>query len=97
MSIMIEVTSQEVRVRSGTSQRTQRAYSLREQDAYFFKSGAQYPEKIKLTLEDNQPAYQPGVYELSQESFFVDRFGSLAVKPRLIAKQKAPVQPVKQG
>lgn len=93
MPIMIEVTSQEVRTRSGTSQRTQRAYNLREQEAYFFKSGAQYPEKIKLTLEDNQPAYAPGVYELSQESFYVDRFGGLAVKPRLVPK-KPQVQPV---
>lgn len=90
MSIKIEITSQEVRVRSGTSKKSGNQYSLREQEAYLHKPGQQYPHPIKITLDDNQPAYPVGVYELTPESFYPDRFGALAVRPRLVPV-KAPL------
>tara|TARA_B100001146_G_C16069620_1_gene385845 strand:- start:468 stop:743 length:276 start_codon:yes stop_codon:yes gene_type:complete len=82
---MIEITTSEVFVKSGTSKRTGQPYSIREQNGYMHKKGTPYPEKIKITLGDNDAPYQPGNYTLHPESFFVDRFGSLAVRPKLIA------------
>lgn len=84
--IIIEIANQEVQNRSGVSKRTGNSYSINEQTAFLHKPGQPYPDKIRITLGDNQPAYAPGNYDLHADSFFVDRFGSLAVKPVLVPR-----------
>lgn len=86
MSIMIEITSTEVKSRSGTSARTGNPYSMREQFGYLHQQGQPYPTKIKIALEDNQPPYYPGNYDLSPNSFYVDKYDGLAVRPILIPR-----------
>ena len=85
MSIMIEIASTEIKSRSGTSARTGNTYSMREQIGYLHK-GELYPERIKITLEDNQQPYAIGKYQLAPSSFYVDKYDSVAVRPVLIAQ-----------
>lgn len=86
MSIIIEITSDVTRTRSGTSQKTGRNYSIEEQDAWLHKPGQAYPDRIRITLEDGQVPYRPGNYNLGADSFFPDRFGALSVRPVLIPR-----------
>jgi len=93
MSIIIEVTSTEVKTRSGTSQKTGKPYSINEQEAYVHKMGQPYPEKISIVLQDGNGAYNPGNYDLHPSSYFVDRFGQLSVRPVLCPRPAENRQP----
>lgn len=84
MSIIIEITDTTVSTRSGTSARTNKPYTINEQTAYVHKKGQVYPEKISINLEQNQPPYSAGKYTLDDRSFYVDRYGSIAVRPVLV-------------
>lgn len=84
--IMYEITDTNVNVRTGVSGKTGQNYSIREQYAYMHKPGLTYPERIKVMLGDNKPAYAIGNYDLHPDSFFVDRFGGLACRPVLVAR-----------
>lgn len=97
MSIMIEITDTTVQNRSGTSGRTGKNYSINEQTAYVHKPGQTYPEKIKINLENGQAPYAQGNYNLAPGSFYIDKFGSLAVRPILVPRpaetqRPAPIQ-----
>jgi hypothetical protein len=92
--IIIEITSTEIKTRSGTSARTGNPYTMREQIGYLHKAGDPYPEKIKISLEDNQPPYHTGNYDLSPSSFYVDKYDSLSVRPVLVSRPaEVPMKP----
>jgi hypothetical protein len=101
MKLLIEIGSTEVATRSGVSSRTGKPYNIAEQTAWLHREGQQYPDKIRISLEQGQMPYQPGNYDLHPSSFYVDKFGSLAVRPVLIsrpAEQRAPAPaPVRQA
>jgi hypothetical protein len=89
MTIKIEVKSAEIYTKTGTSARTGKPYSIREQDAYAHicdRDGKPqpYPVKIKLMLGDQQSPHAPGNYQLSDTSFWVDRFAGLSITPVLV-------------
>lgn len=99
--IKVQVESTEIRVKYGTSARTGRPYSIREQECWVFTSGRDgkphpHPEKALLTLDDDQEAgYAPGYYVLCPSSIYVDRkFGKLAVRGRLRAVPAVASGPV---
>lgn len=81
--IKIEIESQTVVTRSGTSQKTGKPYTIREQAALLFRDGEKYPERIKLTLDDGLTPYAPGFYSLHDSSFSVNRYDALQVRPVL--------------
>lgn len=87
--INIEVKSTEVTVKSGTSARTNKPYSIREQQGvYAFlhdRDGKQspYPTRISVTLRDEQEPYPVGMYTLAPESLYADRFNQLSLGPVL--------------
>jgi hypothetical protein len=88
MSIKIEVKTTEVSTKSGTSAKTGKPYSIREQEAWAYTTDRDgrphpYPQRIRITLGDDQPPYPTGLHTLSPASFFVDRFGGLALGPVL--------------
>lgn len=85
MSVVIEIASTQVQTRAGTSQRTGKAYTINEQAAYMH-IGQPYPVQIKINLENGQPPYQPGNYDLHPQSFSADRFGGISVRPLLVAR-----------
>jgi len=85
MALVIKIESSKLVTKSGTSQRTQKPYEIREQSALMFKAGESYPDKIKISLRDGQAAYAPGDYTLDDSSFYPSRFGGLEVSPVLVA------------
>lgn len=75
-------------LKQGTSAKTGKPYSIREQEAWMFGYGRDgkpqpHPQKIKLTLDDDQPPYEIGNYTLDPSSIYVDRFGQIAIRARL--------------
>lgn len=86
--IKIEVNTALVDIKQGTSSRTGKPYTIREQEAwgYFFDMHGQphpHPMRVRLTLDDTQQPYAPGVYTLAPESLFADRFGQISIRARL--------------
>lgn len=84
----IEITTAEIVTKSGISKRTGQPYTMYEQAGYLHQDGQPYPTPLKLTLEKNAQGhalpYAPGYYTLAPQSFYVDRFGSLACRPVLM-------------
>lgn len=80
--MQIEIKSGEVTTKAGTSKRTGKAYSIREQVGYLHMDGEAYPVRCVLALEDDQPPYAPGVYQTADE-LMVGDFGRLSVSRRL--------------
>lgn len=64
--------------RSGVSKRDGKPYTINEQSAYIFLGG-DYPQLFKFNLENGQPAYPAGLYELHESSIFVGDFQKLRV------------------
>lgn len=86
--ITIEIQSAEVRVKSGTSARTGKPYSIREQEGYahtFDRGGKPnpYPVRFTVTLGDDQSPYPVGKYQLAPESIYTNRFNQLEISPVL--------------
>jgi hypothetical protein len=82
--IKIEVQSADVLTKTGVSSKTNKPYSIREQEAwaYLFNRNGQpdpYPSKIRLRLDDGQLPYPKGFYMLHQSSFVVDEYGTMGL------------------
>lgn len=80
--IKVEVQSAEVISKSGTSAKTGKPYSIREQAAYAYLydrngNAEPHPRPIRIGLDDGQNPYSPGNYLLTPESIFVGGFGEL--------------------
>jgi len=100
--LKVEVVTSMVDIKSGTSAKTGRPYSIREQEcwiAFFGRDGKPnpHPTKVKLTLDEDQNPYEIGDYILDPASLYADRFGQLAIRARLrkVAQAAAPAQPAK--
>jgi hypothetical protein len=98
MSIQIEVRDVTVAVKEGVSQKTGKPFKIREQAAWgwFYDMKGEknpYPSSIRLTLEDDQPPYEPGMYVLAPTSFYADRFNQVSCRaklmPQAVAARKA--------
>lgn len=92
--IKIEVKADAIRTKAGTSARTGKPYSIREQEAYAHITDREgkpqpYPVKIVIALGDDQPPYQPGDYTLSAASLWVNRFQQLELSPVLVPSRLA--------
>ena len=86
--VKVEVVTSVFDMKSGTSARTGKPYSIREQEAWAYLVGADgkphpHPQKIKITLGDDQQPYQPGNYILSPASLYVDKYGQLSIRASL--------------
>lgn len=88
----IEIKSVDVNVKSGTSKRTGKPYSIREQVGYLHVEGEAYPVRCVLQLGDEQEGYAPGLYDTASE-LAVGDFGRLSVSRGLrlvpVAARKA--------
>lgn len=86
--LKVEVSTTMVDVKNGTSAKTGKPYSIREQEAWAYcydKEGKPYPHpsKIRVTLDDDQQAYPLGNYIIDPSSIYVDRFGQVAIRCKL--------------
>ena len=100
--LKVSVETEVVDVKSGIGAKTGKPYNIREQEAWMYGYGRdgqpqKHPQKIKLTLDDDQPnAYPVGQYILDPASIYVDRFGQPAIRARLrsaAVAQSVPAQP----
>lgn len=87
--IKVQIESTEVEVKQGTSQRSGKAYSIREQDAWgYFTDPAgkphPHPQRIRITLGDEQQPYATGSYIIAPSSLYPDRFGQVTTRAKLI-------------
>lgn len=87
--VRIQIESAKMLERSGTSQRTGRAYQIREQNALLFREGESYPDKVKVPVHEGQSAYAPGWYTLSDASYVTSRFGQIELRPTLVPLRTA--------
>lgn len=86
--IKISVEAIEVSQREGTTKNGKA--KPREQTIWAHtldKSGKQqpHPTRARLTLWENDQPLAVGTYTLAPQSIFVDRFGGLALAPKLVA------------
>lgn len=87
--LKVEVSTLVVDTKNGTSAKTGKPYSIREQEAWitcYGKDGKPYPhpQRMKVTLDDDQPEPYPlGQYILDPASIYIDRFGQVAIRARL--------------
>ncbi|KAA5557280.1 DNA-binding protein [Pseudomonas aeruginosa] len=79
MAPRIEIKPSQVTfdTRTGTSSKGN-PYTIREQFAYAWLVG-EYPELIKMNLEDGQPPYPAGYYSIDPKSFGVGDFKRLMI------------------
>jgi len=87
----IEIASEDIELIEGNSKKTGKPYSIRKQQAWVFLPGDKYPTEIGLNLEEDQPAFPNGMYELHATSAYVDRYknlqlGNIKLTPRKSAK-----------
>ncbi len=79
----IEIVSNDIREQSGTSQKTGKAYHIRKQQAFAHLDGVKYPIAFTLNVPNDRQPYAPGMYQIDEKSFFVDRFGALGLSQEL--------------
>jgi len=76
----MRVKSIEVSEKHGTSKRTGQPYTIREQFCFWENAATGEVRRVTLSLREGQEPYAVGQYNVSDESFGVDRFGGLAVE-----------------
>ncbi len=86
--IKVEITDETFQIKQGTSQRTGKPYSIREQEAwgYFYSPDGKahpHPQRIRVSLGDMQEPYKRGMYQIAPESFYPDRFGQVTCRVQL--------------
>ncbi|MCV2216862.1 G5P family DNA-binding protein [Thauera sp. Sel9] len=97
--IKVEISDETVHVKQGISGRTQKPYMIREQEGWGFFYAVDgrphpHPQRVRLTLEDEQAPYPKGLYVLAPESLFVDRWGQVSIRAKL---RPAAVKSVQQA
>lgn len=97
--IKVTVSSTEVRNQSGNAKATGKPYNLNFQTVWMHLADRHgtpdpYPTKVEIILDRDKDGaalfYPVGEYQLHPSSIYVDRFGSVAVAPRLSALARAP-------
>ncbi|MGX5219388.1 single-stranded DNA-binding protein [Pseudomonas segetis] len=82
LKVVFEIHDTQVHERSGTSAQN-KPWKIREQDAWVTIGEAPYPQRTKIRVEEGQPGYAKGQYQLREDSFFIGKFESFMISPRL--------------
>lgn len=82
--LRVEIKSALINEISGISQKTGKPYNMKKQSGWAYTYDQQgnlnpYPERIEISLADNQEPYAVGNYGLSDKCIFVGDFNSLTV------------------
>lgn len=93
MSIRIEIKSPHVTENSGTS-KAGKPYTIRKQTAWAHVTDQDgkpmdYPARIEIQLEREQPAYAAGNYGVGPASFFVGDYDRLSLGRLVLLPLKA--------
>ena len=79
----IEIVSAEIREQSGVSQKTGKNYHIRKQQAFAHLDGQKYPVAFTLNVPNDRHPYSPGFYTIDETTFYIDKFGGLAVSQEM--------------
>lgn len=87
--IKVQIESSAVEMKQGTSSKTGRPYAIREQEAWGYFTDPEgkphpHPQRIRISLGDEQQPYATGSYIIAPQSFYPDRFGQITTRARLI-------------
>jgi len=77
----IEIKSAEVKRREISNPGTGKSFVVRTQSALM--RGTEEVKKFDLALADDVQSYEPGLYEISSESFVVDAYGRMGLTRNL--------------
>lgn len=80
--IKIEIKTEQVKVKSGVSAKTQKPFKVTEQIGWAFLTSQDgsvkpYPTEIRIQLEEGQFPYKPGFYSIAPQSVVVGQFEKL--------------------
>lgn len=81
--VVVEIDSTDVVTRQIVAKSSGQPMQFREQAAYLHRPGERYPHQFKVSLGD-RPAYQPGRYHITADSYEVGRFGELTLSRALV-------------
>jgi hypothetical protein len=73
---------------SGVGKASGKPFSFNKQEVYAHKEGNPYPDKSGIILQDDQAPYPVGLYQISNESIYVDRNGRFALSAKLVPLRK---------
>lgn len=59
-----------------------------EQKALIWRDGERHPERFVLDVEEGSPPFTVGVYTLSDQSFVLNRYSKLSLRPDLVTEQQ---------
>jgi hypothetical protein len=92
----VEVLSEQVQTRSFPGRDGKAAVHFREQKAAVLRDG-DHPLPFKMTLDEDQQPFRPGIYELCPSSLENSKFGGLEFgrRIRLLTPSPAPGVPAK--
>lgn len=79
--LKIEIFPENVNIqtRSIPAKENKPGRTIYEQTAYAYLGG-KFPVEMKLSLDENQPAYAEGEYTVHSSSYLVNNFGGLELK-----------------
>lgn len=83
----VEIKEVSVAERNATN-RHGASFAVNEQEAYVYLVGQNgkvnlYPSKMLIKLQRDQEPYPEGVYLMTPDSVYINRFGQLEIAPRL--------------
>lgn len=79
MSIVIEVTNK-VETKQVARKVDGKIFQIPEQQCWIKLEGDEYPTKVVRSVGQGKQPLQAGRYQLAPSSFYVDKFGNLAIK-----------------
>jgi hypothetical protein len=86
-NVRIEIKSAEVVSVQRSSPTTGKPYVQRTQTAIL--RGDEEVKKFQVRLDEGQPAYEPGIYDLASECLTVDAYGRLSIARIQLVKRAA--------
>ncbi|EAU3170877.1 DNA-binding protein [Salmonella enterica subsp. enterica] len=88
--IKIEIKPSQVTVDERSGEKDGKKWSSREQHGYIYLGG-DYPELFAFRLQDGQPPYEAGIYELVESSLAVGQY------KRLIFSRSFALRPIQNN
>lgn len=79
MSLIIEVTDKVI-TKNVTRKSDGKPFSIPEQECWAHLPGQQYPTRVIRSVGNGNQPLHAGRYTLAPTSFYVDKFGNIAVK-----------------
>lgn len=92
--LKIEVREAKIDVKTGTSRKSGRPYSISEQPAFVSLPTGEV-RRITLQHEDGDTALLPGFYTPKGSAYWVGDFGALSISTRAKHWEKAPAASAK--